>query len=764
MEYPKNFIMADAGHCTLEKHVPAPCFRKSFILDKAPVSASVVICGLGFYELTINGRNITKGALAPYISNPDDLVYYDSYDIADMLVPGENVIAVLLGNGFQNSSAGSSWLFDTAPWRGAPRLALRLDMGFADGSELSVISDNTFKTAGSAITFNDLRCGEFYDARREQPGWNDIGFDDSGWDCAVPARAPRGRPSLCEAEPIVVTRAIAPVSVTRCGEGFIYDFGENCAGVCKLTVEGTAGQEISLEHGECVTKDGQFYQDTVNILSWIEFMPRGYVQHDSYICKGGGEESFVPRFTYHGFRYVLVKGITEEQAKKSLLTYLVMNSGLEERGSFTCSDDTTNRIQEAVRRSTLANFYYFPTDCPHREKNGWTGDASVSAEHTLLNLNAEQSYREWFKNIRRAQSDEGVVPGIIPNAGWGYEWGHGPAWDSAITNICYYIYRYRGDRAMLAENATMILRYLDFLSKRLNENGLVCYGLGDWCPPAGPSNGHKSPLEFTDSVMAMDICKKAAFIFEVLGLSMQRDFAESFGKKLRETIREKLIDFETMTAEGRCQTSQAMALYYGVFEENERPLAFTRLLEFIEAEGNRMDTGILGARTMFHVLSEFGRTDLAYEMITTPEFPSYGNLIARGANTLWESFQPEGQERESQNHHFFGDVSGWFIKDLLGIALNPSEHNVNEVLIRPGIIPALTHAEGFHIAPAGKIEVRWEWNAKNAAIRIVLPDSMTGRIELPLGMTFADGQSTRALSAGETVLDILSFREDSAIA
>lgn len=735
MDFPNHFIAATVKHTTFDRHVPAPYLRKSFKLDKPFDSAELVICGLGFYELFLNGSRLTKGALAPYISAPDDLVYFDRYDLAKYIKPGENVLGVILGNGMQNPYDGYIWNFEKAKWVSAPKLALRVEIKNGEETVAEINSDESFKTAPSPILFDGMRTGEFYDARREQPGWSQAGFDDSAWENAIAAATPRGEPVFCEAEPIVVTREIKPVSVTKQDDGYLYDFGENCAGICRLTVNGAAGQEISLEHGELLDENGKL------VLKNIQFVPDGYVQRDKYVCKGDGVETHVPVFTYHGFQYVLVKGISAEQAKKDLLTYLVMNSDIPERGGFTCSDETANKLQEIIRRTTLANFYYFPTDCPQREKNGWTGDAAASTEHTLINLGAENSYKEWMRNIRKAQDGRGALPGIVPTGGWGFEWGNGPAWDRVIVNLPYYTYLYRGDTDILRDNAHAILRYLEYISRNFNNEGLIKLGLGDWCPPGRGADDYVSPLEFTDSVMCLDICYKASYIFDVLGLELHKAFADGLYAKLRRNIREKLIDFSTMTAAGNCQSSQAMAIYYNVFDEAEKTAAFRHLLEFIHRAGDKMDTGYLGARVIFHVLSARGESDLAFRMITTKEFPSYGYIVAQGCSSLWETICLN-YTSFSLNHHFFGDISSWFIQSLAGIKLNPHRNNVDEINIRPSFVASLDSAKGFHIAPAGKIVSEWKRDGDSIELTVTVPEKMTGRILLEDGWVFEDGRKS----------------------
>lgn len=746
--FPQKFICAGTAYADYDRQVPAPYLRRSFSLNSAPSAAEVLVTGLGFYRIFVNGQEITKGPLAPYISAPDDLVYFDRYDLSGLLHQGENVIGLLLGNGMQNSFGGYVWDFDKAKWRGAPMAALRLTASLSQGEEFTLESDEAFRTHPSPLLMDELRSGEIYDARLEIPGWCAPGFDDSNWENALPAPMPRGEFRLCEAEPIVVSQELPPVSVTPCQEGWLYDFGVDTAGRTRLRINGTPGQEITIAYGE-------WFHDGFLDRSNINFGDRGdprsdHVQRSRYICRGQGPEEYVPYFAYFGFRYAYVTGITPEQAVPELLTYEVMHSDLKERGGFSCSDETANLLQLFTRRSTLANFFYFPTDCPHREKNGWTGDAALSAEHTLINLEPEASYREWLRNIRAAQDSRGALPGIVPTAGWGYEWGNGPAWDCVLTYLPYFTWRYRGDLEIARENATAMFRYLHYLSTRMDADGLLAIGLGDWCPPERDAGDYKSPLVFTDSVISMDIAKKAGELFQALGLEREASYAKEMAQSLRSSIREHLIDFSLMTAAGACQTSQAMALYYDVFEPGEKPAAFARLLEMIQECDGHMDTGILGSRVIFHVLSAFDCADLAYEMITRPDFPSYGNWIARGATSLWEDFHSESSGTvNSLNHHFFGDISSWFIQSIAGIVYNPAGNDTARLDIRPHFIQKLTHAEAFHLAPAGKISVCWERDGKDILLRLEIPQGMQGSLYAPRGWKLPGGQGVLPLASGE---------------
>ena len=734
MKLPARFIGSSAEYSDFSRHIPAPCLRKSFSLSLPVKSAEMLICGLGFYRLFVNGREITKGYLAPYISAPDDLLYYDRYDVSEYLTEGENIIGILLGNGMQNAFGGAVWEFDKAPFRGSPRVSFCLTAVTETKEEIRVQSDESVLCAASPIVFDELRCGEHYDSTKEQGGWTQKGFDDSAWKPAVFLEVPRGEARICECEPIVCSQILEPVSITPIDDGYLYDFGVNRAGLCSLQVTGRRGQEISLEHGERLLENGRL--DLKNIA----FVPEGYVQKDIFICNGKGEQNYVPSFTYHGFRYVFVKGITKQQATRNLLKYLVLHSDLQERGSFSCSCEILNKLQEMTRISTLSNFYYFPTDCPHREKNGWTGDASVSAEHMLLNLNPETSFQEWLRNIRKAQTEDGAFPGIVPTGGWGVDGWAGPAWDNVIVNLPYYTYIYRGNTQIIEENYGAILRYLHFLSAKRDQNGLIGFGLGDWCQPARPANTPKAPQVVTDSILSMDMAYKAAFLLEVIHMPLERDFAEALAKSLRESIRKHLVDFSAFCVKGNCQTSQAMAIFYGVFTKTEAVNGFQQLLKFIHAEDEHMDTGILGARVLFHVLSEFGYSNLAYRMITRTDFPSYGNWIVRGATSLWEEFQPENAVVTSRNHHFFGDVSHWMIKQIAGIRYNPSGSDGAKAVIHPHFIDALTFAQASHETPHGKLNVYWVRRNDEIFFFIRKPHNIMLMLELDAGYTFLNGR------------------------
>ena len=747
MDFSTKFVCEDTKYSTYEKNVHAPLFRKSFMITKEIDSAGILICGLGFYDLFINGQKITKGYLAPYISNSDHILYYDQYDIKKYIRQGENVIGIMLGDGYQVGKT-STWDFKDNITNSPPLLALTAQ--FICGDEILSFESDDFVCKKGPIIFNDLRSGVFYDARLEEKGWNAPGFKEINWHKPISGiYKPRGYAKLCEAEPIKVYREIKPKSIIKgelepykpstqlknflaeispfetCADtncGYIYDFGENNSGIFRLKIRGVRGQKISLQCSE------QLIDGKKLCYNNIGFYPDGFSQRDIYYLKGDDEEIFEPMFTYHGFRYVYVSGITEKQATEDLLTYLVMSSDLEERGSFECSDETANTIYQMGRRSDMSNFFYFPTDCPQREKNGWTGDASVSAEHMIMTIGVENSWREWLNNIRAAQREDGVLPGIIPTDKWSYEFCNGPAWDSVLFNLPYYAYKYRGETRIIEENASAMFRYLEYISRRRNERGIVAIGLGDWLPVVR-REGKQSDAElgFTDSVMVLDMCRKSTEMFEKINLPLHMKFAKKLGQEILASIRSEYIDVDTFVVRNRCQTSQAMAIYYNVFEEDEMHRAFDVLMDIIKEDNESITSGLLGLRVIFHVLAQFGKADIAYKMITKKEYPSYGYWAEKGETTFLEKFKDyDDYFPNSKNHHYLGDVVNWFMSCPGGIKVQ----NSNEVIIKPSFIKSLEWCKTVHKLLGGSVEVFWKRTENGIELNVSATEKIHYKVEL----------------------------------
>lgn len=699
--------------------------RKTFELKKFS-EAKLYVSGLGFYRLFVNGKEETKGLLCPYISNPDDQIFYDCYDLTSLLKEGKNCFGFILGNGMQNAMGGDTWSMDTAVFRSSPKLALSLVI---DG-EIVMEADESFKWTESPILFDDLRFGEHYDARMEIDGWANVDFDDSGWKNCSRAVTDKGERRISHAMPILKYREIKPKKIFKSENGYIYDFGYNSAGLCNIKISGVEGQKITLQYGE-VVNDGKLIMDNMyNVTT-----NRAFAHIDIYICKGKGIEEHLASFTYHGFQYVYVQGITEEQATEELLTYYLYSSSFEELTEFECSDQTINKLQAMCKNATLSNFYHFPTDCPHREKNGWTGDVGISVEQMLLNYDCAINFREWMHNVRSAQREDGALPGIVPTSGWGFAWGNGPAWDCVIALVPYYVYKYTGDTEILKENADALYKYLKYM-KTKKEGYCFAYGLGDWCEIMSASSP-STPLFFTDTAICYNICKKAEAIFEVLGRKEELEYTKALSAEILRGIRENLL-----TKKGLCiletQTVYAMLVGYGILTKEESKLAVKRLVQLIELNNNKLRTGILGARLIFHVLSEYGYGDLAHYMIADDKYPSYGEWVKKGQTSLWERFhqtedcedikQVNGAPVTSLNHHMYSDITQWFTKWIVGIRVNPELKDYKHIVIKPTVYKDIDYAKGSYEREGSKVTV--EWKRKDGKIYLKVSKQGDFKVEI----------------------------------
>ncbi len=736
-----KFIKATDEFSTTENNIPAPYFRHSFEIADIPKCAELTITGLGFYEVYLNGENITKGYLAPYRSHLDDYVYYDNYDIREKLKCGKNTLGIVLGNGMINPVGAYVWKFEQTKYRGAPVTAFCIELEYDNGNKTVIEADENTLTHPSPIIFDDLHYGEYYDARLEIPNWNKPDFDDSQWKNATVTKPLfTGEKKLCCAEPICERGRIEPIAITKYENAYIYDFGVNSAGVCELNIEGAVGQEIELHYFEVIIDNKPYFK---NLTCNSEDLRN---QIDKYTLSGKGKEKHLPIFTYHGFRYVLVSGITEKQATQDLLTFVEIYSKIEKTANFVCSDEIINKLVQATERSNYTNFHYFPTDCPQREKNGWTGDISISAEQLNINFNAEKSFEEWMYNVYKSMNEKGSIPGIVPSTGnWGYSYG--PSWDAAMINIPFYTYLYHGNKAIIKDLAEPLFRHLHYLNTLLNSDNLIEIGLGDWCPQGTEPHKHKTPKVVTSTASAYDIASKAVKIYELLGKNSEKEYALALAEKIRTAFREKLIDKQNCTVESENQTAQALGLYYGFFEGDEIKPALNQLLKYIDEQDGHFDTGVIGSRVLYRVLADYGEADLAFNMIVRPDFPSYGNWMARGATTLWEQFQ-NSEYCASRNHHFWGDVSAWFYIYLAGIRVNPTFKDSANVDIKPSFVEKLSFVKAQLDIYCGKISVDWERKNNKILLSIDIPEKLQGKVLLPSGYAFTDGTDCKKLETG----------------
>jgi alpha-L-rhamnosidase len=695
---------------------PAPYFRKGFALSKEPKTARVYICGLGYYELHLNGAKVGDHVLDPALTRYDRRALYVTYDVTDQLRQGANALGVILGNGWYNMHTRAVWDFDKAPWRGRPTVRCQLEVTFTDGSRRTIASDGTWRVKTGPILFDSIRNGEIYDARLEMPDWDTAGHKDIDWPLAVIGGGPDGQLAAQMMPPIKVTKTFKPVALTEPKPGvYVFDTGQNMAGWVRLKVSGAAGTRVDLKYGERLNNDGAVDQKEIG-----QHIKSGRVQTDTYILSGEGTEIWEPRFVYHGFQYIEVAGLPREPDLNTLEARVV-HTAFDRAGTFECSNELFNRIQQNTLWSYVSNFHGYPTDCPHREKNGWTGDAHLAAETGLYNFHAAPAYSKWLDDFKDEQRAGGELAAIIPTGGWGYHWGNGPAWDSAYVLIPWYLYQYRGDERILAEHYERLRRYVDYLTSEA-EGHIVSIGLGDWAPAKS-----KTPEKITSTGYYY---RDALIVSEIAGMMGKTADAGKYRElalRIRGAFNERFYDRRTGTYESGTQTAMSCALYHGLVPPDQQRRVLENLAAMIEKNDGHLDAGILGTKYLIDALTAHGRADVVYEMAAKTTYPSWGHWLQQGATTLWEQWNGQA----SRNHIMFGHLSTWFYQALAGIDLDPEAVGFKRLIIKPQLLGDIEWVKATHECMYGTIRSGWKIQGDEFTLDVTIPANTTATIYVP---------------------------------
>ncbi len=705
--------------------LPAPYFRKVFNAPEPGRRVFVKLCGLGFYELYVNGRKVGVQVLDPVVTQYDRRVHVVEHDVTEYLVAGENVIGVILGNGWYNCHSAEVWHFDKAAWRDYPKLLLQMEV---DG-DVVLRSDTTWQVTSGPIVFDGLRNGEKYDARLELGQWSEAGYDESQWIAAQEVAPPGGELVRQTMPPCKVMQTLSPVDSWVCDSGVrVYDLGENISGWARITVRGAAGSEAVLKYGELL--DSSREVDREHISSYV--MDEQF-QRDHYILKGDGEEVWEPRFTFHGFRYVSVAGDVELLKLEGRVVY----TAFERVGRFSSSNETLNRLHDYTVRSYVGNFVGIPSDCPHREKNGWTADAHLAAEAGLFNFAAGSSYADWMNSLADCQRPSGQLPGIIPTAGWGYNWGSGPAWDSALFLIPWYVYVYTGDDSSIRRHYDAMKLYLDYCASRATEQ-LVSFGLGDWCHP---DKSRMVDRALTDTGYYYADTLLLSKMAGIVGRAEDQAVYAARAEKIKSAFNHAFYKGDGLYAKGE-PTAMACAVYQGLVGAEEKGEVVERLVDAVRASGVRSDFGILGAKYIPRALAENGYVELAYELITQPAFPGWVNWLNQDATTLWENWDGSG----SQNHVMFGDIDAWMFQYLGGIVPDENNPGFRHVTIKPHSVAGLDWVRVEHRSPFGKISSGWKRDGARVVFEGEVPAGISATVILPDGSFNSVGGGTYRFS------------------
>ncbi len=732
--HPKNWQGAWISDGADETVKPAPYFRKVFQTGKTIRSARAYIATGGLYELYLNGQKIGNHRLDPMYTRFDRRVLYVTYDVTKQLRTGANALGVLLGNGWYNHQSTAVWYFHKAPWRNRPTFCLDLRIAYDDGSVETISSGTDWKTSLSPIRFNSIYTAEQYDARLEQPGWNQVNFDDTKWTAAKIRSAPSANIVAQVMHPIRNVEAIPARSLTKLNDTtYVFDLGRNIAGVSQIRVQGPAGTTLRLKHAERLTKDGRADQSNID----MHYRPTDQsdpFQTDVVTLSGRGEETFMPHFNYKGFQYVEVTSTQPVTLTQQSLTGYFMHSDVPATGQVNSANPTLNKIWQATNNSYLSNLFGYPTDCPQREKNGWTGDAHIAVETGLYNFDGITIYEKWLADHRDEQQPNGVLPSIIPTGGWGYDWGNGPDWTSTIALIPWNVYLFYGDKKILIDNYDAIKRYVDHLEAS-SPNNLTSWGLGDWVPVKS-----KAPVELTSSIYYYTDTRILANIARLLNRTDDYTHYSSLAARIRQAINTKYLNQTAARYGSGLQTELSAPLHWGLVPDELTAAVASQLAQRVEADQAHIDVGLLGTKTILNALSDNGHADLAYRVASQETFPSWGWWIANGATTLYENWPIDAKSDISLNHIMFGEVGAWMYKALGGIKPDPSAPGFKHILLKPNFVKTLDHFEATHQGPHGMIRSAWRRSGSGITYLVTVPPNSTATLFLTDGQAYADGR------------------------
>ncbi|MDD4778441.1 MAG: glycoside hydrolase family 78 protein [Fermentimonas sp.] len=701
--------------------------RKEFSTDKKnkKVKDAVInISGLGHYELTMNGEKMGESQFDPMWSDYDKTVYYNSFDVTDLLET-DNAIGVLLGNGFYNQQGGRYVKMQIS--FGPPTLFFKMNITYDDGSVKEIVSDNSWKYSLSPIVFNDMYGGEDYDARLEQPGWDSFGFDDSHWTPVVIQDAPKGKLFPQTTYPIKVMETYSAQSVKRVNNSYVFDMGQNLSGLPRIKVKGKKGDKIRLTPGENVHEDGSVNQSQSGSPYYFE-----------YTLKGGEEEIWQPRFSYYGYRYLQVDGAKPASDSderdvpeiKDIESLFIYNSN-PQVSTFNSSNEIFNNTHRLIVNAMKSNMHAVFTDCPHREKLGWLEQVHLNGPGLFYNFDLTTFAPKIMRDIRDSQLPNGLVPDIAPEYVI-FEGGFrdSPEWGSTSVILPFMYYHFYGDNSLIVEYYDVMKRYVDYLTSTA-DNHIVSHGLGDWCDyredqPYGVS--HNTPVALSASThyyMVIDYLVQAADI-----TGNEEDKATY--SKLRNEVRDA-FNREFFNEEGRyygtvSQASNAMPLFAGLVDPQNRVAVLNNLVKNIEERGFRLSTGDVGNRYLFQTLADNGLNEIMFKMHNHEEVPGYGFQLQFGATTLTELWDPRAGA--SWNHFMMGQIEEWFFKSLAGIR---SEDNsgFKNIIIAPQPVGDLKFVEASYQTLYGKISVDWKNENGTFTLNVSVPVNCTAKIYLP---------------------------------
>ena len=738
----QEYLEQHQGLCRQPR--PAPLLRRAFYLDSVPERARLYISGLGYMETAINGVRLGGAAvLEPGFTDYARTVLYRSYDLSERLQVGENVIGVELGSGFYDYDVVSEWGLSRTDWRADPRLIAELHLSWSDGTERVIRSDSEWRTSDGPTRYDNINLGETYDARQRREGWSSPGFDASEWAAARPVDAPAGQLRAQAHPPIAVVEELDVVDTATPVPGVtVIDMGEQLTGWARIRVDAPAGVAVALTYGESLSNTGL-------VGTTSNFHIADQLQTDYFIADGNGPQSWTPRFSYKGFRYLQISGPLNTPYLGEVLEVRVerVRSDLQPTASFSSSHALINQIQAMVGRAIANNLHGIVTDTPVYEKNGWTGDGQLTAPTAMLQFDMRQFHRKWLRDILDAQTEEGEIPVTVPSGtqygytgvGWEPAWGATPAWDAALFVIPWEAWRRYGDERLIRESYSGMRRYLLGWLPRWSSGHIVSAGLGDHLAPS------ENPLPLADLLLAPSpLSELVSTAYAAEFARLMATFAGLLGRENDHALFQAehslyVAAFQAHYADPQTglyrqtagdefsQTANVIALAFDLVPGPQRATVAAAVAEDVSARGGNLATGIVGTRYILEQLAAAGYVDIAFGIATQTDFPSWGEWVELGYTALSESW---GESIRSRDHHMFGSIGQWFMEGLGGI--RPLEPGYQRFTVRPeipteGLDFVSAHYDSIH----GRIASRWDRLADGFRLHVQVPPNTRAEVILP---------------------------------
>lgn len=701
---------------------PSPLLRKPFQLSAPIRKARLYISGVGYYVAALNGRRIGDQVLDPGWTNYQHRVLYHVHDVTALVRSGDNVLGVMLGNGYYGQRSNDRWGFWTGPWIDQPSLIALLVVESADGSRKVVATDQTWKAAGGPVLYDDPWLGETYDAREEHNGWDKPGYDDSKWEAAHLAPGPKGVLKAQLVAPIRPVKSIPPAAQEQVAPGvWDIDLGRNIAGWMRLTLRGPAGTRVWVRMAE--KPDAKSFTDRTT-GNWQQF---------GYVLKGSGEEVAEPHFAYMGFRYARITALDNPgQVELKHAAGIFVHTDVASAGSFECSNQLINRINSMWRVTQLNNMHSIPTDCPHREKLGWMADAHVVEEAAIFSFDMPSFYEKYAHDVSETQDERGVLSTVAPS--YGYSMGVSPVWAASVALIPWRLYEYYGNSRILETEYPAIVKWLDATLKNNAVAGkpfIIEDAHGDWASPAG--NTPPEGRQVYGTAYFYRCSRVAARMAEMRGDKQAAAALDKRAEQVKEAFNREFYDAEQHIYHGNLKTGyrqavNAVALGFGLVPESRQAAVFENLCRDVEAKDYHLNTGFIGYKPLLEVLTDHGRADLAYRIITQETQPGWGWMLAQGATTMWEDWAG----RASYDHPMQGAVVDYFYRYLAGIRIDDAHPAFERFTIAPVTPKGLDSVNAEYNSIRGKIVSRWKKQAGAFTLEVTVPFNTTAEVRVPV--------------------------------